>query len=125
MKKKQLLWMVSIAIATTAISLYHKYRQPEGEFYCVKVDNRFPNGESFVSKYTRSAGIVEGISVNGNMWETKFRALEDSQYIRFTEINGSDYKPVFALDKKTMLLKAMLYNGDSIYYQCDWAPQRW
>lgn len=124
MKKKPLLWILSIAIATSAISLYLKYRQPEGEFYCIKVDNTFPQGEILVSKYIRSAGLVEGISVSGNIWEAKFKAIETKRYIKYTEINGSWYKPVFTLDKKRMLLKVMLNNGAAIYYQCDWGSQR-
>ncbi len=124
MKKKTLLLILSSVIAASAIVLFYLNHQRDGEFRCIKADNTFPNGEILVGKYTRSTGTVEGISVNGNIWEAKFRAVEDSKYIKFTEMNGSDYKPVFTLDKNTMLLKMMLYSGQSIYYQCDWAPRR-
>jgi hypothetical protein len=98
-------------------------RKDEGEFACIKADKNFPKGEVLVSKYTRSKGIVEGLWVSGNYWGKKFEAFEDKSTIRYKEINGGDYAPIFYLDKESMRMKIMLNDGSSILYQCDWSPQ--
>jgi len=124
MKKKTLLLILSSTIAATAGLLFYWNREKDGVFACIEIDSKFPNGDILVSKYTRGTGLVEGITVNGKIWKTKYEAYEDKQSIKYTEINGSDYKPIFSLDKETMRLKVMVYNGKSFYYQCEWEQER-